>query len=58
MDNVFIKTDPVGNIKMDKEKYTEGIDGAVVLVMVLDRSISCSETKKDYVYNSRSIIIS
>ncbi|MCD8300210.1 MAG: terminase large subunit, partial [Clostridiales bacterium] len=29
MDNIFIKTDPAGNIKMDKEKSTEKIDGAV-----------------------------
>lgn len=28
MDNVFIWTDPAGNIKPDKEKYTEKIDGA------------------------------
>ena len=28
MDNIFIKTDPAGNIKPDKEKSTEKIDGS------------------------------
>lgn len=29
MDNVFVRQDPAGNIKMDKEKSTEKIDGAL-----------------------------
>lgn len=56
MDNVFIKTDPAGNIKMDKEKSTERIDGAVALVMALDRSIR-TDNSKDSVYNDRGIIV-
>ena len=55
MDNVYIKTDPAGNIKMDKEKSTERIDGAVALVMALDRAIRNSE--EDSVYNERGLII-
>ena len=39
MDNVFIRTDPAGGIKMDKAKSTEKIDGAVAMVMALDRAI-------------------
>ena len=39
MDNIFVRTDPAGNIKPDKEKSTERIDGAVALVMALDRAI-------------------
>ena len=39
MGNVFVRTDPAGNIKMDKEKSTEKIDGAVALVMALDRAL-------------------
>ena len=38
MDNVFVRQDPAGNIKMDKEKSTEKIDGAVATVMALDRA--------------------
>ena len=39
MDNIFIKTDPAGNIKPDKEKSTEKIDGVVATIMALDRAI-------------------
>ena len=38
MDNVFIKTDPAGNQKPDKEKSTERIDGVVAMIMALDRA--------------------
>ena len=39
MDNIFVKTDLARNIKLDKEKSIERIDGAVALIMALDRSI-------------------
>ena len=32
MDNIFIRTDPAGNIKADKEKSTEKIDGAIAFM--------------------------
>ena len=38
MDNVYVRTDPAGNIKPDKEKSTEKIDGVVALIMALDRA--------------------
>ena len=41
MDNIYIRTDPAGNIKPDKEKSTEKIDGAVATIMALDRAIRC-----------------
>lgn len=40
MDNVFIRKDPAGNIKPDKEKSTEKIDGAVAMIMALDRAMN------------------
>lgn len=40
MDNVFIRTDPAGNQKIDKEKSTEKVDGAVATVMALARAIA------------------
>ena len=55
MDNIHVRTDPAGNIKPDKEKSTEKIDGAVALIMALDRSIR-HETK-DSVYDNRGILI-
>ena len=39
MDNIHVRTDPAGNIKPDKAKSTEKIDGAVALIMALDRAI-------------------
>ncbi len=39
IDNVFVRTDPAGNLKIDKEKSTEKVDGAVALVMALDRAL-------------------
>ena len=46
MDNIFIRTDPAGNIKPDKEKSTEKIDGAVATIMALDRAIRCGNDNK------------
>lgn len=51
MDNVFIRTDPAGGIKMDKAKSTEKIDGAVAMVMALDRAIR-NEGSSGSVYDS------
>ena len=39
VDNVTIRSDPAGNIKADKEKSTEKIDGAIATIMALDRAI-------------------
>lgn len=36
--NVVVRQDPAGNIKPDKEKSTEKIDGIVALIMALDRA--------------------
>ncbi|RJX20808.1 MAG: terminase large subunit [Ammonifex sp.] len=38
-DNLVAKTDPAGNIKPDKEKSREKIDGMVALIMALDRAM-------------------
>ncbi|WP_123053077.1 terminase TerL endonuclease subunit [Clostridium sp. JN-1] len=56
MDNIFIKQDPAGNIKPDKEKSTEKIDGAVALIMALDRSIRNGGIGGS-VYDERGILI-
>ena len=55
-DNVCVRTDPAGNIKMDKEKSTEKIDGAVATVMALDRAIRCGNDTSESVYDSRGIL--
>ena len=56
MDNIFIRTDPAGNIKPDKEKSTEKIDGAVATIMALDRAIRCGNDTNASVYDSRDIL--
>ena len=58
MDNIFIKRDPAGNIKPDKEKSTEKIDGAVAMIMALDRAIRCGCTGDGTsVYDERDMLI-
>jgi phage terminase large subunit-like protein len=47
MDNIHVRTDPAGNIKPDKEKSTEKIDGAVAMIMALDRAIRNEGSKFD-----------
>ena len=56
IDNNFIRTDPTGNIKQDKEKSTEKIDGAVATVMALDRAICCGNDTRESVYDSRGLL--
>ena len=55
MDNAFVRTDPAGNLKLDKEKSTEKVDGAVALVMALDRAMK--NQGGDSVYNHRGLLI-
>lgn len=57
MDNIFIRTDPAGNIKADKAKSTEKIDGAVATIMALDRAIRCGNDTSESVYDSRGLLI-
>ncbi len=56
MDSIFVRTDPAGNIKADKEKSTEKIDGAVAIIMALDRAIRCGSANSASVYDDRGIL--
>lgn len=56
MDNIFIRTAPAGNIKPDKEKFTEKIDGAVATIMALDRAIRCGNDTSESVYDTRGLL--
>ena len=56
-DNIFIRTDPAGNIKADKEKSTERIDGVIALIMALDRAIRCGNDASASVYDERGILV-
>ena len=55
--NLFIRTDPAGNIKADKEKSTEKIDGVIALIMALDRAISCGNDISASLYDERGILL-
>ena len=55
MDNVCVRTDPAGNVKMDKAKSTEKIDGAIATVMALDRAIR-NQGGSESVYDSRGLL--
>ncbi|HHE2579623.1 TPA: terminase large subunit [Enterococcus faecium] len=56
MDNIFVRTDPAGNIKADKEKSTEKIDGAIATIMALDRAIRCGNDNGASVYDDRGLL--
>ena len=56
-DNIFVRTDPAGNIKADKEKSTEKIDGIIALIMALDRAIRCGNDVSASVYDERGILV-
>lgn len=53
--NVVMHQDPAGNIKPDKDKSTEKIDGIVALIMALDRCIR-HEADAGSVYDERGIL--
>ena len=57
MDNIFIRTYPAGNIKADKAKSTEKIDGAIAMIMALDRAIRCGNGTSESVYDTRGLLV-
>ena len=57
VDNIYVRTDPAGNIKADKAKSTEKIDGAVAMIMGLDRAIRCGNDTSESVYDSRGLLV-
>ena len=56
MDNIYVRTDPAGNIKADKEKATGKIDGAIATIMALDRAIRYGNNTDASVYDDRGIL--
>ncbi len=54
-DNLVVRTDAAGNIKPDKEKAEEKIDGCVATIMALDRAIK--NENHESVYATRGILI-
>ena len=56
MSNVALRLDPAGNIKPDKEKSREKIDGVIAGIMALARAIS-AEGRKPSVYAKRGLVV-
>ena len=54
-ENVYVKTDAAGNLKPDKEKSTEKIDGAVAAIMAYDRATK--HTESGSVYDDRGLLV-
>ena len=51
-DNLVVDQDPAGNLKPNKVKSRERIDGMVALIMGLDRALR----NEGSVYNERGIL--
>lgn len=54
--NIAIRTDPAGNIKFDKNKASEKIDGMVAVVMGLGRAIVALSQDEQSIYEERGIV--
>jgi phage terminase large subunit-like protein len=50
-----IRTDPAGNVKPDKERSIEKIDGAGATIMALDREIRCGGDSGESLYDERNL---
>lgn len=57
MDNIHVRTDPAGNLKPDKEKSIEKIDGAVAAIMALDRAIRGGGMTGASIYDERGLLL-
>jgi phage terminase large subunit-like protein len=55
-DNMVVNQDPAGNLKPDKAKATQKIDGVVALIMGLDRATRHEGQKKPSVYEDRGVL--
>jgi phage terminase large subunit-like protein len=55
-DNAIVKQDPAGNIKPDKSKSTNKIDGIVAQIMSLDRAVRNEGTSGRSIYATRGLV--
>ena len=57
VDNLTVVQDDAGNIKPSKSKSTEKIDGAVAMIMALDRAIKKGAEDGGSVYDTRGFYV-
>jgi phage terminase large subunit-like protein len=55
MGNVTLRTDPAGNIKVDKGKSQDKVDGVVAAVMALGAKMN--DKNEEFCYDNRDIIV-
>jgi phage terminase large subunit-like protein len=55
-DNVVVSQDPAGNIKPNRQKSREKIDGIVALIMALDRALRHGMIRSGSVYEERGLL--
>lgn len=55
IDNIVIRQDPAGNIKIDKAKSVEKVDGAVAAVMALSRALANDD--RPSIYEQRGLTV-
>ena len=56
-DNIEVKKDEADNIKPDKKRSSEKIDGAVATIMAMDLALKQEKKKQESIYNRRGAII-
>ena len=55
-DNLVVNQDPAGNLKPDKAKSTQKIDGCVALIMAIDRATRHEGEEEKSIYEDRGVI--
>jgi len=56
-DNLVVRMDPAGNLKPDKEKSTQKIDGMVALIMAIDRASRHSNLIETSIYETQGLTV-
>lgn len=56
MASTVVKTDPAGNIKPDKEKSSQKIDGIVAAIMALGEWMTAQAVEDNDPYNQRGML--
>lgn len=55
-DNVVVTSDPAGNVKPNKQKSRDKIDGVVAMIMALDRAVRHQDGRGGSVYENRGLL--
>ena len=54
-DNVIVKQDAAGNLKVDRAKSAQKVDGIVALIMALDRWMRTRDSEPSSVYDTAGV---